>query len=71
MRPEEIRELGDTDIDQQIRELSEQLFNLRMRSAYEELENPRQIREVRRDIARLKTIRGERRSAAKSETGET
>ncbi len=63
MRPEEIRELGDTDIAQQIAELSEELFDLRMKSAYEELENPARIRQLRRDLARLKTIQRERELA--------
>jgi large subunit ribosomal protein L29 len=70
MRPEEIRELGDNDIDLQIEELSNQLFELRMRGTYEELENPMQIRLLRRDIARLKTIRRERQLVAARETGE-
>lgn len=63
MRPEEIRELGDTDITQQIAELNEELFDLRMKSAYEELENPARIRQLRRDLARLKTIQRERELA--------
>ena len=64
MRPEEIREMGDADIAQVLEELSDELFDLRMKSAYEELENPRRIRQVRRDIARLKTIQRERAVAA-------
>lgn len=63
MRSEEIRELGDTDIAQQVAELNEELFGLRMKSAYEELENPARIRQVRRDLARLKTIQRERELA--------
>ncbi len=64
MRPEEIRELGDTDIAQQLVELTDELFGLRMKGAYEELENPARIRQLRRDIARLKTIQREREFAA-------
>lgn len=60
MRPDEIRELGDADIERTIEELSDELFNLRMKTAYEEIENPMRIRQVRRDLARLKTIRRER-----------
>jgi large subunit ribosomal protein L29 len=60
MRPEEIRELADADIERTIEELTDALFELRMKSAYEEFENPMRIRQVRRDIARLKTIRRER-----------
>ena len=60
MRPEEIRELGDVDIDQQLEELTDELFNLRMRTAYEEIEDPSRLKKIRRDIARLKTIKRER-----------
>jgi large subunit ribosomal protein L29 len=60
MRPEEIRELADADIERTIEELSEELFDLRMKSAYEEMENPMKVRQLRRDLARLKTIRRER-----------
>ncbi len=71
MRPEEIRDLGDTDIAQQIVELSGELFDLRMRGAYEELENSARIGQLRRDIARLKTIQRERELAAAQSTEET
>ncbi|KPK65320.1 MAG: hypothetical protein AMS21_04995 [Gemmatimonas sp. SG8_38_2] len=64
MRPEEIREMGHADISQTLEELADQLFDLRMRSAYEELENPLKIRQIKRDIARLKTIQRERDSVA-------
>jgi len=64
MRPEEIRELGDADISQTLEELADRLFNLRMRGAYEELENPLRIRQIKRDIARLKTVQRERESVA-------
>ncbi len=71
MRPEEIRELGDTDIEQQIVELRGELFDLRMRGAYEELENSARIGQLRRDIARLKTIQRERELAAAHSAKET
>ena len=63
MRPEEVREMGDSDIAQTIEEMKDELFDLRMRPAYEELENPGRIRQVRRDIARLITIQRERETA--------
>ena len=63
MRPEEVREMGDTDIVQTIEEMKDELFDLRMRTAYEELENPGRIRQIRRDIARLITIQSERETA--------
>ena len=64
MRAEEIREMGDVEIAQSIEELTGELFNLRLGAAYEELENPARIRQVRREIARLKTITRERGIAA-------
>lgn len=70
MRPEEIRELALVDIDQKIREISDELFDQRMRSAYEALENPRRIRALKRDIARLKTIKRERELKTAPGSGE-
>ncbi|MGD2215614.1 MAG: 50S ribosomal protein L29 [Gemmatimonadales bacterium] len=64
MRADEIRELADADIERMIEELTDELFNLRMKSAYEEIENPMRIRQIRRDLARLKTIRHERQLQA-------
>lgn len=60
MKPEEIRELGDADIEQKITEAQEELFRLRFRSATQALENPMLVRTLRRDIARMKTILRER-----------
>ncbi len=60
MKPEEIRELGDADIEQKIEEMEEELFRLRFRSATQMLENPMLVRTLRRDIARMKTILHER-----------
>lgn len=69
MRAEEIREMTDEEIEATLRERAEELFQLRLRSTYEELENPMQIRHLRRDIARLKTIRGERERSASGAEG--
>ena len=70
MRPEEIREMGDADIVQVLDELSDELFDLRMKSAYEDIENPKRIRHVRHDIARLKTIQREREAITAHEAKE-
>lgn len=64
MRPEEIREMADVDISQALEQLAVELFDLRMRSAYEELETPARVRQIRRDIARLRTIQRERQLGA-------
>ncbi len=60
MRADEIREMGDEDITARIRELEEERFRLRFRGATEPLEDPLRLRVIRKDIARLKTILGER-----------
>jgi len=69
MTPDEIRELTDDQIQERIDEARKELFRLGFRKAYQELENPALLRSLRRDIARLKTIRHERAAAA-ARTGE-
>lgn len=70
MRPEEIREMADVDIDQALTQLADELFEIRMKSAYEDLENPMKIRRLKRDIAKLKTVKRERELAAAREAKE-
>lgn len=64
MRPGEIREMSDPEIAEKLGEVSGELFELRLRAAYEELENPMRIRQLRRDVARLETIKREREAMA-------
>jgi large subunit ribosomal protein L29 len=66
----EIRELTDEELGEQIRRTEEELFRLRFRSAYEELENPSLLRTLRRELARMKTIQHERRLVAEAENDE-
>lgn len=63
MKAEEIRDWENTEIEARLSELLEEKFRLRFRSATMELENPRLLRQIRRDIARLKTILRERELA--------
>jgi large subunit ribosomal protein L29 len=56
MRAEEIREMSKDDVVARIRDLEEEQFRLKFRSATEPLEDPLRLRVVRRDIARLKTV---------------
>ena len=56
MKAEEIRVWDNSEIEARAGELKEELFRLRFRSATMQLENPRLINNVRRDIARLHTI---------------
>jgi large subunit ribosomal protein L29 len=55
MKASEIRELSQDQLDDRLRELHEELFNLRFQYATRQLTNTSRIREVRRDIARVLT----------------
>lgn len=68
MDASEIREFTDEELEEEIDRTSEELFRLRFRSAYQELENPALLRTLRRDLARMKTIRHERKLAAEVES---
>ncbi len=68
MEPQKIRELTDEEVAEEIRLAREELFRLKFRGAYEELENPSLLRTVRRDVARLMTIQRERQLAEQGET---
>lgn len=67
MKAEEIRELDDAELNHRLGELKLEQFRLRFRGAIMQLENPSLRREIRRDIARIKTILHERRAAAEAE----
>ena len=60
MKANEIRKLSTEEINKKIAESKEELFNLRMKQATGNLENPMRIRELRKTVARLKTILRER-----------
>jgi len=60
----EIRELSEAEIRQKIDGLEEEFFNLRFQARMGQLTNALQLRYVKRDIARAKTILGEKQRAA-------
>lgn len=64
MKASEVRELSDKELQDRIRELKEELFNLRFQMATGQLENNMRLREVRKSIARVKTVLRERELAA-------
>jgi large subunit ribosomal protein L29 len=63
MKAAELRDLSDEEAREKLRELQEELFNLRFQLATGQIENVGRIRMVRRDIARLKTIQQQKRLA--------
>jgi len=62
----DLRVKTDDELSTQLTELKKEAFNLRFQGATGQLEKPARIREVRRDIARIKTLIGERSVAAKT-----
>lgn len=63
---DDIREMNDDQIRERVGELREELFRLRFRSAMMQLENPQLPRQLRREIARMKTVLRERELAAEA-----
>ena len=59
-RPDTLRELKTDELTQKLAVLTEEIFRLEFRRATESLTNPLQLRTIRRDIARIKTILQER-----------
>jgi large subunit ribosomal protein L29 len=64
-RVEDLRTKSDDQLGEQLHDLKREAFNLRFQAATNQLERPARIKEVRRDIARVKTLQGERARAAK------
>ena len=62
-KAEDLRLKTDDELSTQLTELKREAFNLRFQSATGQLEKPARVRVVRRDIARIKTLQGERAAA--------
>ncbi len=60
MKAEALRELADKELRDKLKDSKEELFNLRFQMATGQLDNPLRLREVRKDIARVKTVLRER-----------
>lgn len=63
MKMIEFRSLSDVELDQALQDNMEELYNMRFQKAAERIENPGRMKEIRRDIARIKTISRERRNS--------
>ena len=60
MKAQDIRKLSKAQIEKKIAELKEELFNLKFQAALGNLEKPARIRELRKLVARMKTVLRER-----------
>lgn len=63
MKAETLRDLSLDELNKKVLDLKEELFNLRFQMATGQLENPMQLKQVRKDIARAKTVIRERELA--------
>jgi len=66
LKASDVREMSEQEIRERMAELREELFRLRFRGRLMELENPQLPRQVRREIARMKTILRERELRAET-----
>ena len=66
MKTKELHQLTVDELNTKIKELTEELFNLRFRHAIGQLENPASLKTCKKDIAKIKTILRERELAAKA-----
>ena len=62
MKAAKWRDMSDDELDQKARELSEEVFNLRFQLSMGVAKNPSRIGQARRDLARAKTVLGERKA---------
>ncbi len=62
MKAAEIRDLAADELGVRERELTDQLFRMRIQKSMGQLENPDKIRMVRRDLARVKTVLRQKRA---------
>ena len=64
-KTEDLRQKSDDQLAEELTSLKREQFNLRFQAATNQLEKPSRVREVRRTIAQIKTLQGERARAAK------
>jgi large subunit ribosomal protein L29 len=63
LKPDDLRHMTVDQLDDEVLKLKKERFNLRFQRATGQLENTSRVREVRRDIARIKTIAQQKRAA--------
>jgi large subunit ribosomal protein L29 len=64
MKPADVRAKTDDELAADLEQFGKEIFNLRFQRANGQLENTARVRQVKKDIARIKTILGERQRRA-------
>lgn len=67
MKAKKMRDLTDEELVKKVSDYKEELFNLRFQMATGQLDNPMRIRDVKKNIARCKTVQRQREIARESE----
>jgi len=70
LKVEDIRRMTADQMDDEVLKLKKERFNLRFQRATGQLENTARVRQVRRDIARIKTIAAQKRAASSKSKSE-
>ena len=65
MKANEVRKMSAAELESKLVDLKKDLFNLRLQNATNQLENPNRINDVKKDIARVKTIIREQQLAGR------
>ena len=66
-----LRDMSEAELGAKLQHLREETFNLRFRNSVAQLDNPLQLRGVRRDIARVLTVQREHRRGVRPATGKS
>ena len=67
LKVSELRELGKEEVERKLEETKEELFNLRFQNATGQLDNYKRIKDLKRDVARIKTLLREQEIAEADE----
>ena len=69
MKIEKVRELTENELEKELVKMKNELFNLRFQHVTGQLENPNRMKDVKRDIAKIKTVIRENELAREQATG--
>ncbi len=67
LKVDELRQLSDDQLGERLVELKKEQFNLRFQDATGQLQSTARVRQVRRAVARIKTLQNQRKASAKKE----
>lgn len=71
MKPDDLRDMSQDQLTDELVKLKREQFNLRFQAASGQLENTARVRQVRRDVARVKTVLREKQSAGAGPDAQT